>query len=168
MIQKIIAGGVTGTERAVLDYALSQGIPCTGWCPKGRITEDGEISDKYPVKETHGSELKESSLRNVMDSEGILVITKGQTSGNPAFTVETAFEHRKPFFLLNLSRGFALTDLLSWLERFKIKVLHISGPSESQIPGIAGITHDILSSIFDPINTKPDSTIEGLSTSINS
>ena len=103
-----------------------------------------------------------------MDSEGILVITKGQTTGNPAFTVETAFEYRKPFFLVNLSRGFLLEDIQSWLERFKIQVLHISGPSEGQIPGISGITHDLLNSLFPQIEKPLTQTMGGLSGSLNS
>ena len=168
MIQKIIAGGISGTERAVLDYALAQGISCSGWCPKDRLTEDGKIHEKYPVKETYGSEIRESSLRNVLDSEGILVITKGETKGNSAFTIETAFEHRKPFFLLNLSRGYSLPDLLSWIEKFKIRVLHISGPSESQIPGVSSITTEILSLLFSRADELNQPISGSLSNTINS
>jgi len=51
MINKIIAGGQTGTERAALDVAIELGIPYGGWIPKGRKTEDGRLPEKYQLKE---------------------------------------------------------------------------------------------------------------------
>ena len=47
MIEKIISGGQTGVDRAALDVALELGIPCGGWCPKGRKAEDGPIDPRY-------------------------------------------------------------------------------------------------------------------------
>ncbi len=35
-VEKIVAGGQTGVDRAALDVALALDIPCGGWCPKGR------------------------------------------------------------------------------------------------------------------------------------
>ena len=49
---KIISGGQTGVDRAALDVALELGLPCGGWCPKGRKAEDGCIAAKYPLQET--------------------------------------------------------------------------------------------------------------------
>ena len=49
---KIISGGQTGVDRAALDVALELGIPCGGWCSRGRLAEDGVIDEKYPLKET--------------------------------------------------------------------------------------------------------------------
>ncbi len=49
---KIISGGQTGIDRAVLDVALEFGIPCGGWCPNGRKAEDGPMDPRYPLKET--------------------------------------------------------------------------------------------------------------------
>ena len=48
---KIISGGQTGVDRAALDFALERGIPCGGWCPRGRKAEDGPIPAHYPLKE---------------------------------------------------------------------------------------------------------------------
>jgi len=55
MIEKIISGGQTGVDRAALDVALDMGIPCGGWCPKGRKAEDGAIPDRYPLKKMTSS-----------------------------------------------------------------------------------------------------------------
>ncbi|CAG8606132.1 3243_t:CDS:2, partial [Racocetra fulgida] len=57
----IKSGGQTGVERGTLDAARDFNtqtdiydtiINITGWCPKGRRAEDGQISDEYPLKET--------------------------------------------------------------------------------------------------------------------
>lgn len=49
---KIVSGGQTGADRAALDWALTHGVECGGWCPKGRKAEGGSIDPKYPLKET--------------------------------------------------------------------------------------------------------------------
>lgn len=42
---KIVSGGQTGVDRGALDAALSVGVPCGGWCPEGRMADDGIIPD---------------------------------------------------------------------------------------------------------------------------
>src|SRR5581483_11936953 len=37
---KILSGGQTGVDRAALDAAITRGLPCGGWCPKGGWAED--------------------------------------------------------------------------------------------------------------------------------
>jgi len=59
LIEKIISGGQTGVDRAALDVALGLRIPCGGWCPKGRLAEDGPIDPRYPLNETKSSEYRE-------------------------------------------------------------------------------------------------------------
>ena len=49
MLAKLISGGQTSVDRAALDVALEFGIPCGGWCPKGRLAEDGTIPARYPL-----------------------------------------------------------------------------------------------------------------------
>lgn len=41
----LVAGGQTGTDRVELDWAIGQGVPHGGWCPRGRKTEDGLLPD---------------------------------------------------------------------------------------------------------------------------
>ena len=51
-IEKIVSGGQTGVDRAALDVALELGIPCGGWCSKGRKAEGGPIDSRYPLQKT--------------------------------------------------------------------------------------------------------------------
>jgi hypothetical protein len=50
---KLISGGQTGVDRAVLDVAAARGIAYGGWCPKGGWAEDCPqplgLLAKYPL-----------------------------------------------------------------------------------------------------------------------
>jgi hypothetical protein len=50
--QKILSGGQTGVDRAALDAAMGKNFLCGGFCPKGRLAEDGTIPMTYPLCET--------------------------------------------------------------------------------------------------------------------
>jgi hypothetical protein len=54
---KLISGGQSGVDRAVLDVALERGIGYGGWCPKGGWAEDfpeppGVLANYPLLKET--------------------------------------------------------------------------------------------------------------------
>jgi hypothetical protein len=48
-LAKILSGGQTGIDRGAPDAALAWGFPCGGWCPPGRLAEDGRIPERYPL-----------------------------------------------------------------------------------------------------------------------
>lgn len=50
-VQRIVSGGQTGVDRAALDAAIALGIEHGGWCPQGRIAEDGVIPADYQLRE---------------------------------------------------------------------------------------------------------------------
>ena len=43
---KIVSGGQTGADRGALLAALQAGLACGGWCPDGRLAEDGRVPDE--------------------------------------------------------------------------------------------------------------------------
>ena len=49
---KVVSGGQTGADRGCLDGAIAHGIPQGGWCPEGRLAEEGVIPAAYDLKET--------------------------------------------------------------------------------------------------------------------
>ena len=51
-VTTVVSGGQTGVDRAALDVALELGVACGGWCPKGRVAEDGRLAPRYPLRET--------------------------------------------------------------------------------------------------------------------
>ena len=82
MIKKIISGGQTGADRAALDVSIKLGIPHCGWVPKGRIAEDGPLSERYLLKEMPTDSYAERTKQNVLDSDGTLIIARGQLTGD--------------------------------------------------------------------------------------
>jgi hypothetical protein len=60
-------------DRAALDIALEFGVSCGGWCPKGRLAEDGVIPDRYPLQETTSDQYQVRTKRNVLHSDATLI-----------------------------------------------------------------------------------------------
>ena len=125
-------------DRAALDIALELGIPCGGWCPKGRGAEDGTISDRYPLEETPLANVAQRTEWNVRDSDGTLVVMEGPPAGGTALTIKLARRHRKPCLVVDLPRTKTETaeSIAAWISNNKIRVLNVAGPRESKAPGI--------------------------------
>ena len=136
ILSKIISGGQTGVDRAALDVALALGIPCGGWCPKGRLSEDGPISSKYPLREMPSPKYPVRTEKNIRESDGTLVLTWGPVTGGTALTVKLAGKHRKPYLVVDLSRGGNPQEVKNWLRTQDIKTLNVAGPRESKVLGI--------------------------------
>jgi len=157
-LKKIVSGGQTGVDRAALDVALKYKISCGGWCPKGRIAEDGLIAKRYPLKETESSDYALRTEWNVRDSDGTLILNAGKLSGGTAFTVECAKKHEKHFLILDLGKykldkegsvsfGYNLI-FRGWIMANNIKVLNVAGPRESKSPGIYELAKKFLGKLF--------------------
>ena len=135
MIQKIISGGQTGADRAALDFAIKHSIPYGGWVPKGRKTEDGTLPEKYLLQEMlTGSYLKRTE-KNIIDSDGTLIVSHGLLTGGSALTPELARQHRKPWIHIDLettSYSEAAKMIREWVGRKKIKILNVAGARESK------------------------------------
>lgn len=148
LVDKIISGGQTGVDRAALDYSIEANIPHGGWCPLGRIAEDGIIAEKYHLQETESSEYSVRTYCNVRDSDGTLIIVAGEPMGGTLLTIEFAKQLKKPFHLLNLSEGSNVQGVRDWIIQNKIKVLNIAGPRASQAENIYISSYNILSEIL--------------------
>jgi hypothetical protein len=153
MLEKIVSGGQTGVDRAALEVALELGIPFGGWCPKGRLAEDGPIPSRYPLQETPSDIYAQRTEWNVRDSDGAVILTRGRPTEGTAFTIEMAAKWKKPFLVIDLGpdssphqdlRGAAL----SWITQHNIRVLNIAGPRESKCPGIYNEAMEFLRNVF--------------------
>ena len=99
---KIISGGQTGVDRAALDVSIKFGIKHGGYCPKGRLAEDGMIPLKYTLEEINSSDYSERTLKNIQKSDGSLIIYCGSLYGGTKMTKEYCNVHNKPVFEINL------------------------------------------------------------------
>ena len=135
----IVSGGQTGVDRAALDAALATGSPCGGWCPAGRLAEDGAVPECYPLRELPEGGYRERTRANVHDSDGTLVIHAGEIEGGTAQTIDFCRHLGKPFLLIDSAAAAAETAAVT-VKRFitdnRITVLNVAGPRASKQPGI--------------------------------
>jgi hypothetical protein len=135
-ITRIISGGQTGVDRAALDVAIARGIPHGGFCPKGRRAEDGRIPGKYQLEECHSPEYPVRTALNVQNSDGTLIITRGEPDGGTKLTIDLCAQHQKPHFIVDVNRTLDIDAFGAWNRANKIAVLNVAGPRESKQPGI--------------------------------
>jgi predicted Rossmann fold nucleotide-binding protein DprA/Smf involved in DNA uptake len=150
---KIVSGGQTGVDRAALDVALRLGIPCGGWCPRGRRAEDGPIPSRYPLAETPTARYPQRTAWNVRDSDGTLVLHAGRPQGGTALTLELLARQRKPMLQVDLDAGPDPRELTRWMAAGAIRVLNVAGPRESESPGIGGRAARYLEAAFQALLT---------------
>lgn len=136
---RIIAGGQTGADRAALDVALERGLDCGGWCPKGRLAEDGTIPSKYPLRETSSAEYPPRTRANVQEADATVIFdAPGKVSRGTALTVRCCKAANKPFLVLS---GFPdvqadVAQLAAFLTKVQPNALNVAGNRESGTPGI--------------------------------
>ena len=135
-IERIISGGQTGVDRAALDVALVLGIHCGGWCPRGRLAEDGPISPRYPLYEAPSTDYVVRTEWNVRDADGTVVLTKGEPEGGTKLTVALARKHGKPHLTIDLRNPPDPSVVARWARAHRIRVLNVAGPRESTVPGV--------------------------------
>ncbi len=134
----VVTGGQTGVDRAALDTALSLLLPVRGWCPKGRLAEDGKIPPVYPLQETTSTDYGLRTEWNVRDSDGTLVLAYGALEGGTKLTADLAHKYDRPVLIIN-ALSFSGNDAArfwSWIQKHNIRILNVAGPRESSRPGV--------------------------------
>jgi hypothetical protein len=167
-IKKIISGGQTGACQAALDVAINLGIPHGGWIPKGRITEKGLLPEKYLLKEMTLSSYSKCTEKNVIDSDGTLIIHRGKISGGSELALKYAGNHQRECLCIDLdiNRGFVAAQLIkAWIIENNIKVLNVAGPRASKDSDIYADSARLLRAVyqlffietkrFEPSKLKP-------------
>lgn len=86
IIKMIISGGQTGSDVAGLDVAIKYNIPYGGAIPKGRLTDDGVLHEKYHLTEMSTKSYSKRTERNVMDSDGTVIFTHDSLTGGSLLT----------------------------------------------------------------------------------
>ena len=135
-LERIVSGGQTGVDRGALDAALQAGFGCGGWCPQGRLAEDGPIPARYVMVELTGG-YEKRTLKNVLDSDGTAILYFGVLEGGTLQTKENCVAHGKPVELIDASRAAppeAAARIVSFIAKNRISVLNVAGPRASKQP----------------------------------
>ena len=145
--ERIISGGQTGADRAALDFAIRLRYPHGGFAPCGRMAEDGRIAPKYQLIELTQGSYRQRTRRNVLESEGTLIVNTGALDGGTLATQRFAQKLARPCFVAQLDgqdMPHASARALAWLRAHAIRTLNIAGPRESKRPGIYRLTAKLL------------------------
>jgi Circularly permutated YpsA SLOG family len=146
----IVSGGQTGADRAALDWALTHGVNCGGWCPKSRLAEDGPIDPKYPLKETPSESYSERTEWNVRDSDATVIFSIApELTGGSKETLEFARQHHKPCLHLHSRLPDGAGQLRTFLEKNNVQVLNVAGPRSSHEPAVGQFVRRLLSETLE-------------------
>jgi hypothetical protein len=151
-IPMIVSGGQTGADRAALDWAISHNVPHGGWCPRGRLAEDGPIPTNYALQETATSRYPERTQKNIVESDGTVIFSMTDAvEGGTKLTMDLARRHRKPLLLITAEtkRGHA-AGLHRFVVEQGIKRLNVAGPRASKEPRIGEFVKQVLEEAFFP------------------
>lgn len=147
-VSRIVSGGQTGVDQAALQFALDRDLAHGGWCPRGRFCETGPIPDQFQLRESHSRKYWVRTEQNVIDSDGTLILFRGELSGGTAFTYRMTVKHRRPCLRIDLAQPVDPAQARHWLHEHDIVCLNVAGPRQSTAPGIDQQARKFLDSVF--------------------
>lgn len=156
---KIISGGQTGADRAALDAAIALDLPYGGWLPRGRKTEDGPLPRRYRLCEMATAKYRDRTEKNILESDGTLIVSYGPLTGGSALTEALTLRHDRPCLHLDLAEvrmEQARQAVLQWLRKYDIETLNVAGPRASGEPRIYQAVYQLLLSM----NRKEDDDVD--------
>lgn len=149
---RIVSGGQTGADRAALDAALQLAFPCGGWCPPGRLAEDGPLNSIYPLNELTSGGYRQRTIKNIEDSDGTAIFYFGRPAGGTELTLVQCIKLHKPYQLVDASEVPALraSEILHrFIQQLAIGVLNVAGPRESRTPGTHAYVQEAIQSLIE-------------------
>lgn len=149
-LTKIISGGQTGVDRAALDWAISRAVEHGGWCPHGRLAQDGPLPGRYLLRETQSTGYSQRTRLNIEEADATLLVHFGTLMGGSELTQRLAIKLAKPLALFDTGQAWSdqIESTQAWLSSNSISVLNIAGPSEERHPGIYETTLKVLDQLF--------------------
>ncbi|MDF1813619.1 MAG: putative molybdenum carrier protein [Verrucomicrobiales bacterium] len=151
LIEKLVSGGQTGADRSALLWAIENHIPHGGWCPRGRLAEDGELAAVFHLEETPSSGYAQRTEWNVRDSDATVIFSISRSlSGGSLLTQELAAKWNRPW--IRISRNGTrepAKELNEFLDQNFVRILNVAGPRESTEPGVADFVTEVLTAAME-------------------
>lgn len=151
MLERIVSGGQTGVDRGALDAALALGFPCGGWCPQGRAAEDDVIPEGYPLTEAPRPGNRERTARNVIDSDGTLILYHGAVTGGTQETLELCLALRRPYHLVDAAavrHEEAARQAAAFVRERGVRALNVAGPRASGWEGAHAYAEAVVAGVI--------------------
>ncbi len=147
----IFSGGQTGVDRAALDAAQKYNYQCAGWCPKGRLAEDGIIDQSYPLHEVQGGYAERTKL-NVLHSDASLIIYFSRPYGGTQLALSYCDCYAKPYLLIDALKSnstLAANKLHNFISEHKLVRLNVAGPRQSENNESYSFTFNLFKKFFN-------------------
>lgn len=160
----IVSDAQAGAARGALDAAIELDLDYGGWAPRGI-----GVPAIYRERTRWAPTVELAARLNVQDSDGTLVISGSPdlAPGTPAAFVDTAAERQRKALLHIVLPAHGRSELedvrkavVAWVVEERILVLHVSGPSEVEEPGIQQAVRDALVWIFEDEVLQPSPTAQ--------
>jgi hypothetical protein len=151
-LKEIISGGQTGVDRGALEAALDLHFPCGGWCPPGRIAEDGPIDSWYPVKELETGGYRERTKRNVVETDGTVIIYWKKVEGGTKLTANECVRRKKPHLLIDADStepSAAVLLMSDFVRANNVSSLNVAGPRASKVPHGRDYAHEVVRGLIE-------------------
>lgn len=141
MLDLVISGGQTGADIAGLKAAKANGIPTSGWLPKGCKTLDGPRYDylqTYGMKEHSSASYTERTWDNVLWADGTVRFAYDFKSAGERCTLNAIKAYNKPYLDFPVVKDGPEGpyihgepyELVKWIRENNIKMLNVAGNSE--------------------------------------
>ena len=151
MLRKIISGGQTGVEQAALDAAIKYNFSHGGWIQKGRKTEDGILPYEYKLKELNSGAHPNYTEKNVINSDGTLIISHDKLKGGSVLPRRLAKKYNRQFLHINLDETpafIAASKINNWIIEYDIEILNVTGSRAGKDPKIYEVVKYIIEGVI--------------------
>ena len=130
-LKKVINSGQDGAEQGALGAAFLMNCPTGGNTPKSYNTAHGPKPQLkvFNLIETDNDKFPTAVSKNVQESDGTLLFIShpADITKPEEFIIEQCDQYQKPFMKVPRSRFVKPEELLSFVKKHKIHVLHVSG-----------------------------------------
>jgi hypothetical protein len=90
--------------------------------------------------------------KNILDSDGTLIFSRGTLTGGSALTRKIAKQHERPWLHVDLDKVVAteaVQMIAEWVDGHGIQIVNVAGPRASKDPGIHDFVLDILERVWE-------------------
>ena len=130
MLKKIISGGQPGVEIAALDAALKLDIPHGGWAYKRVREGSGVYPEQYNLKIIDVPSYHTRLEKNILDSDGTVILTHGQLIIGSKIIRDLANKHQRPCLNVDLTSctmNHAVSSIRKWTTDNDIETVYFTG-----------------------------------------
>jgi len=151
MIRKIISGAQEGVERAALDVARNLYLGFGGRISQAWAEKNSDLVKTYRLNAADSDSPAQIIEQNILESDGVLIITMGESAENATAARHLAEHHNLPFLYIDMERlpAFeAAKRIEAWIAEYSIEVLCVTGSGDMPHTNVHKITTDILEVVF--------------------